>query len=131
MLPFYWTLLKKSFLQFRQVLTPWRFWVWIAGVFGAVLVWVVPAEYQERYLRFELPVWALPALLALVSVYVVLRVNYDEAEKPRRELEELKQALARAESEERLKTIKLVETLRTLQKAGLDLRKEMKRNVPT
>ena len=35
--------------------------------------------------------------------------------------------LGSAESEERLKTIKLVETLRTMQKAGLDLRKEMKR----
>ena len=32
MLTFYLDLLKKSAAQFRQILTPWRFWAWVAGL---------------------------------------------------------------------------------------------------
>lgn len=123
MLDFYLELvLKKAPATFRHVMTPLRFWAWVALTVG---VWAVPDEWQERYLPFAIPNWALPALLGIVFLYALLKSNYEETTEPKRELKELKDKLASAESTERLRTVKLVQRLRQLETAGINLRKEM------
>lgn len=118
---YYWLLFKKWPDAFRQAVTPWRFWGWLIPL---VVLWVVPAQYRP-FLSLEIPDWLVPAILLVAALYVLLKINYEEASKPRQELKDLKEQLGSAQSEERQKTARLVATLRELQKAGIDLRKEI------